>query len=471
MKRFVGRQRELAILREQQKKQGSSLVVIKGRRRIGKSRLAHEFSHNFDRALLFTGLPPRPNISAKKEQEEFELQLYRYKIPVLRTGDWGDLFWSLAESCKQGSVLIVLDEISWMGSKDPDFLGKLKIIWDQYFSQNPKLMLILSGSHSTWIEQNIISSTGFLGRISRIMDLKELPLEDCHAFWDGQIQVSPYEIFKVLGITGGIPRYLEEIQPRLTAEENIRRLCFQPEGLLFNEFDQIFSDLFSRRNAVYKQIVKKLVDGPKSLIEIAKTLNKQKSGDLSSYMDDLCQTGFLSRDFTWNLQKGQESKLSRYRLSDNYVRFYLKYIDLNKRKIKNQEIIHLPHNWLSIMGLQFENLVINNRLKLYKLLNVPPNEVVAANPFFQSKTVRQQGCQIDFLIQTRYKTLYLCEIKFSSSEIPAHIIPEVKKKVEKLCTPKGFSIRPVLIHVNGVADSVIQQGYFAEIVNFSALIN
>ncbi len=470
MKRFIGRKKELQILKDQQQKEGSSLVVIKGRRRIGKSRLAYEFSSCFDKTLSFSGLPPRPNGSAKKEREEFELQLYRYRVPILRTGDWGDLFWSLAEHCKTGSVLLVLDEISWMGSKDPDFLGKLKIIWDQHFSQNPNLMLILSGSHSTWIEKNIISSTGFVGRISRIIDLKELPLADSSKFWNSQKKIAPYEMFKVLGITGGIPRYLEEIQPKISAEENIRRLCFQPDGLLFNEFDQIFSDLFTKRNAIYKQIVTKLVHGPKSLMEISKALKRQKSGDLSQYVDDLCQTGFLTRDFTWNLKNGQESKLSRFRLSDNYVRFYLKYIEPNKRKIKNQEIVDVPVNWLSIMGLQFENLVVNNRLKIHEILNIPSREIMAANPFFQSKTTRHAGCQIDFLIQTQFQVLYACEVKFSVSELSLKVVQEMKNKLNQLYLPKGFSIRPVLIHVNGVSQSVIEQNYFAEIIDFSDLL-
>ena len=139
-------------------------------------------------------------------------------------------FWSLSEFCNQGPVLIVLDEISWMGAKDPTFLGKLKTMWDQHFSKNPKLILIISGSQSTWIERNILSSTGFIERISLTIDLKELPLSECVEFWGGhQHNLSSYEMFKVLAVTGGIPRYFEEIQSKLSAWRAIiygrSRLC------------------------------------------------------------------------------------------------------------------------------------------------------------------------------------------------------------------------------------------------------
>src|SRR3989338_8828761 len=115
--------------------------------------------------------------------------------------------------------------------------------------------MILSGSQSTWIEKNILSSSGFVGRISYQLTLEELYLPECNQFWASRKdKISAYEKLKLLSVTGGVPRYLEEIQVNLSAEENIRRLCFRPEGLLFNEFEQIFSDLFSKRSDKYKRM-------------------------------------------------------------------------------------------------------------------------------------------------------------------------------------------------------------------------
>jgi len=90
--------------------------------------------------------------------------------------------------------------------------------------------------------RNLLSSTGFVGRISYTLTLEELPLSDCSRFWPSDI--SAYEKFKLLSVTGGIQNYLEEINPKLSAEDNIKRLCFTHGGFLVEEFEQIFSDIF-----------------------------------------------------------------------------------------------------------------------------------------------------------------------------------------------------------------------------------
>lgn len=467
---FVGRKRELHMLEELFKKKSASLVVIRGRRRIGKSRLAQEFAKKTPH-YVFAGLPPTSAICAADQREEFAHQLRReLKIPLPRADDWGDLFWHLAQHTQKARAVVVLDEISWMGSKDPTFLGKLKTAWDLYFKNNPQLVLILCGSISSWIEENILSSSGFLGRISLDMVLEELPLHECNEFWHKeQNRVSSFDKFKVLSVTGGVPRYLEEILPSQSAEANIQRLCFQKEGFLFSEFERIFSDLFSKRSTTYKTIVERLAEGPCELKDIYKALEVEKNSLVSEYMEDLVTAGFISRDFTWHLKTGVDSKLSHYRLKDNYLRFYLKYIAPNKKKIAKQGLKLLPQ-WLSAIGLQFENLVLSNRKTVQKCLEIDPAEIVNDNPFFQRKANGRRGCQIDYLIQTKFGTCYLCEIKFNAQKITKKIIEEVEQKIHSLSLPRNMSIRPVLIHVNGVDDAVVESDFFSALIDFNDLL-
>jgi hypothetical protein len=369
-----------------------------------------------------------------------------------------------------------LDEISWMGSEDPDFLGQLKTAWDLHLSENPDLILILCGSVSSWIEENILKSTGFVGRISVDMVLDELSISESSEFWGAQRnKVSAYEKFKILSVTGGIPKYLEEIIPSQSAEDNIHRLCFQSRGLLFREFEQIFSDLFSNRAQTYRNIIKTLSNSPLSLDEVCEKLNLEKSGSISKYLDDLALSGFIQEDCTWNLFSKSESRLKKFRLKDNYLRFYLRYIELNKDRIvkdifESKSFMNMP-GWESVMGLQFENLVVNNMKSLCKILRIDLLEVTNAGPFFQRSTQRQKGCQIDLMIQTRHNTLYICEIKFSTSEIKRSVIEEMENKIKSLSYPKGFSIRPVLIHLNGVSQSVKESEIFNDIIDFSNFFN
>jgi hypothetical protein len=122
------------------------------------------------------------------------------------------------------------------------------------------------------------------------------------------------------------------------------------------------------------------------------------------------------------------------------------------------------------MGLQFENLVVHNRKTVWKLLNILPDEIVMDGPFFQKETNRNPGCQIDYLIQTRFNTLYVCEIKFSKKPIDKKVIQDVEEKIKRLKAPRHFSMRPILIHVNGVDDSLIDEGYFDKIIDFGQLL-
>jgi len=471
---FVGRKKELSQLNLLLNKKSASLVVVKGRRRIGKSRLIEEFGRS-QKIYTFSGVLPNEKTTLKSQLDEFGWQLGKALLqPAFKEDDWNDLFLRLARQTRKGRVIILFDEISWMGSLDPDFLGKLKNAWDLEFKKNPQLILVLCGSVSAWIEKNILGSSGFLGRISLSLTLEELPLFDCNTFWtDSGDNISAYEKFKILSVTGGIPKYLEEIQPNLSAEENIKNLCFDRAGILFNEFEQIFTDIFSSRSEIYKRIVQCLADGKYAYDDIYKMLNVPKSGLISEYLDELVKSGFLRRDFTWDIKSGKTSRLSRYRISDNYLRFYLKYILPNKEKIErgsyaNQSLATLP-GWQGAMGLQFENLVLNNRQQILKLLRINPDDVVYDNPFFQHKTIRQEGCQIDYLIQTRFDTLYVCEIKFSKHPIKIEIIDEVQEKMRRLKAPRHVSRRAVLIHVNGVHDDIVDSRFFSNLIDFGKL--
>lgn len=471
MTKFIGRRKEFEALEGLLGKDSASLVVIRGRRRIGKSRLAEEFSHQFPQAITLSGIPPEEGVTASDQRAEFLRQLQEYKIPIYKSDDWGDLFYELAQATSNGRFLITLDEITWMGSKDPTFLPKLKTAWDRHFIKNPKLVMILSGSHSAWIYKNILSSTGFFGRVSLRLHLEELSLAECNAFWDNKPGVtSSYDKFKILSVTGGIPRYLEEIRPDLSAEQNLQRLCFNKEGLLFNEFDQIFHDLFLKKGPFYKKMIAEIINQNISATELASRMKTEVDGDLSDALLELVETGFLARDYTWNLATKKPSSISQYRVKDNYLRFYLKYIQPYREQIITGEFDRLPLGWFSILGLQFENLVLNNGASLRNLLNIRPDDLVYAGPYLQTERSRRQGCQVDYLIQSRFNILYICETKFKQSKIGIEIIDEIKNKISLLQIPKNFSYQPVLIHVNGVEDSVIDSGFFAHIIDFSQLL-
>ena len=290
---FVGRIDELEKLNRYLKKKTASFLVVRGRRRIGKSRLIEEFAKDFT-SYRFSGIAPTDKTSAQSQRDEVASQLGKQGFPRVQAADWNDLFWMLADKVSSGRVIILFDEISWMGSADPDFLGKLKNVWDQYFSNNPQLIFIVCGSASSWIEKNMLSSTGFVGRISYTLTLDELPLQDCQQFWGEQSKnISAMEKLKILSVTGGVPRYLEEVDPCISAEDNIKNLCFTQGALLVNEFEHLFSNVFLRNSERYKNIIEVLSSEERDVAEICQRLNMEQSGRISEYLEELELSGFV----------------------------------------------------------------------------------------------------------------------------------------------------------------------------------
>lgn len=473
--KFIGRKNELEQLVNLLKLDIAVLIVIKGRRRIGKTRLLEEYGKNFNRVFTFSGLPPEENTTNEAQLNEFLQQLNR-QLPNrnFKMGDWGDLFWQLSKHTQNGRVLVILDEISWIGSKDSNFLGKLKNAWDLYFKKNDKLALAISGSASSWIEKNLLRNTGFVGRISLDMTLEEMPLNDCLKFWNGQHHVSVFNALKLLSVTGGVPRYLELVRVDIPVETNIKNLCFTKSGMLFSEFNNIFHDLFSERSRIYKRIVTVLVEGALEPKEICQKIGIKAGGDISEYLNDLICAGFVARDYTWSVKSGKLAKFSKFRLQDNYSRFYLKYILPRKAKIEKEDYMDVAlsdlSGWNSIMGLQFENLILNNRHLIKQSLKINPSDIIYDNPFFQHRTTKQLGCQIDYLIQTKLNTLFVCEIKFSKNTLGLNVVDEIKEKIKRLKVPKGFSCFPVLIHASHVSDALEDSSYFSNIIDFAELV-
>lgn len=468
---FIGRVAELQTLNEFRQRKIAGLGVVYGRRRIGKSTLIEHFAEN-SRFLEFYGLPPRQCISNADQLAHFGRQMGKaFNVPAMLFGNWFDALSTLAGLTAQGEVIILLDEISWMGAYDKDLPGILRGIWDTEFKKNKQLLLILCGSVSSWIEERILKDKGFVGRVSLQMKLEEMPLDDANKFWLGNENVSATEKFKLLCVTGGIPRYLEEINIHLSAEANIKKMCYQPEGLLFNEFDTIFYDIFGKQDQKYRDIVKVLTNGALEQKDLSALLKISQSGAFSVQLEALEAAGFIKRDFVWNINT-EKSSTSKYRLRDNYLRFYLKYIE-PKRELIEKNIYREVHletlpQWQTIMGLQFENLVLNNLQSIIQRLNIAPETIISAAPYFQNQTTRQQAVQIDLLIHSQY-TLYVCEIKFRK-KIETGIITETIEKIKRLKIPAHLSVRPVLIYHGKLSETVVKSNYFTHLIDFSALL-
>ena len=277
------------------------------------------------------------------------------------------------------------------------------------------------------------------------------------------------DLLDVLSVTGGVPRYLEEINPALSASENVRRMCFTPDGPLFKDFSALFSEVFGDNAKVKGDILRTLTGKSLTLCEISDALGVERGGSLSENLDELAEAGFIAKDFVLNPKTWKKSRAVRYRLCDNYARFYLKYIEPNIDEIKDGkfEFEQIPElkNWQTIMGLAFENLVLNHVLDFKESLHLGGAQIRAAAPFLKPG---KDGVQIDLLIQTD-ETMYIVEVK-RRKVIDAGIIDEVKEKVRAIRKPRDVSIRKGLIYEGELSPAVRRSGYFDALVDIDRLL-
>lgn len=468
--KFIGREDYLEKLEALWRKASASLVVVSGRRRIGKSTLIEEFAKRTGCSFIeIVGLPPDEKMTNQRQIDNFCERLAKITgKPEAKADGWAKAFDALADALdSRQKTVVFLDEISWMGRYDPAFAGFLKTAWDTQFARRNKLVFVVAGSVSAWIQKNIQKSKGYVGRISLDIALPELPIHECLAFWGKKAaRTSTREILDLLAVTGGVPKYLAEIDPSLSADDNVKRLCFDPNGYLFNDFNRIFDDVFDTTVATKKRIVTALAEGPASVSELSERLSSCPNGHLCQDLEELAEAGFIASAEGLNPQTGKPARETRYRLKDNYVRFYLKYVAPKRAAITSGvysgvSLSRLP-GWDVVMGFQFENLVLNNFPTLAREIGLVGKCVDSVAPYFRRGGTKGDGVQVDLLVQLP-RCVYVIEIK-RRERITVAIEDEVERKVERLRLPKGKSVKTVLVYQGELDATLEEDGYFGYLV-------
>ncbi len=477
---FLGRENELETLAALWRKRGPSFVACQGRRRIGKSTLLKEFARRSGARLLkIEGLAPEPGMTNARQLAEFGRSLAAQTgLPPMSPNNWPEAFAALDGAIRDtGKTVVLLDEISWMGGFDKDFPAHLKVAWDNLFHEHRRLVFVVCGSVSAWIQKNILDNTGFVGRFSLCLTLREMPLRDCLAFWGGAAgRISATEAFDLLSVTGGVPRYLEEIDPAETADENIRSLCFTPAGYLFRDFSQLFSDVFGKRTKAKREILEVLAEGPASLSDIARAIGKGRNGHLADDLAELRLAGFVSEDAGLNPETGKPVFSPRWRISDPYTRFYLRYIAPRREAVEHggfriPALSSLP-GWDVMKGFQFETLVLGHIDEFLPALGLSRVNILSMAPYARKGVEgvadgprvarRVRGCQIDLLIQSD-GAIWVMEIK-RRKRIGREIEGEVRAKMAALPIPQGVSVRACLVYLGELDPAVEESGFFSAIV-------
>lgn len=275
-------------------------------------------------------------------------------------------------------------------------------------------MLVVCGSASSWILDNLINSHGGLyNRVTCEIRLLPFTLHECEAFLKEKgINFSKYDIVQSYMILGGIPFYLDYYERDLSFAQNIDNILFSDHAVLSGEYDRLFSSIFSNPSLM-KNIVELLYTRNAGYTrgEIIEKLRISSGGTLSSCLNSLICSGFVIKYVPFGMNKNED----HYKLVDPFCMFYLHFISQQK-KADRSFWTHNQNNPVvnSWRGFAFENVCFNHIEEIKKALGI--SGVRTTHSAWSKRGDDNDGTQIDLLIERDDHVINACEIKFYSSE-------------------------------------------------------
>ncbi len=416
---LIGRENEIKVLQEALNSGTSELIAIYGRRRVGKTYLIR---NAYEKELLveLTGL----NNGAINEQlENFNLTIARaFGLPLTMSPptSWLQAFHILIQVLesrlmKAKKQVIFIDEMPWFDTHKSGFLTAFDHFWNNWASKQNNLIVVICGSAASWMIQNIVNNKGGLhNRITRRIRLMPFNLYETELFLKKRhIDLDRYQLLQLYMIIGGIPHYLNNVRRGESVMQAIDRMCFTHDGLLTNEFQNLYVALFGASEK-HENVVKALAKKPSGMTrnEILQACELSSGGTFSRLIDELMQSGFISE----YLPFGKNNKDSIFKLNDEFSLFYFKFMLGSKIFGEGAWQTKVTGNsWKSWSGLAFENICIKHIPQIKKALGIAAVYTEQSAWRYTPKT-DEKGTQIDLLIDRNDNCINVCEIKFSTTE-------------------------------------------------------
>ena len=416
---MIGRKKELEILANTYASKKAELIAVFGRRRVGKTYLVGSF---FEGKIDFelTGL--------KDGTKQQQLRNFAYSLKDVQKLedlppppiDWLEAFHQLKTYLEsldntEKRKVVFIDELPWMAGGRSDFLTGFSYFWNSYAAK-ANIVVVICGSATAWMIQKIINDKGGLhNRVTRRIHLQSFTLAETEAYFQEKyIAFDRYQLLLLYMTMGGIPHYLDQVEGGKSAIQNIDDICFQPQGLLRTEFDNLYSALFNNSDR-YESIVSALSSTWKGMsrAEIISKTKMSDGGGLTMMLQELEQSGFISSYIPF----GKKKKDTLFRLTDCYSLFYLKFIkDIPLKETISWQSLSKTQMWITWSGYAFENICFHHIDNIKAALGIAG---VHTNQYsFLAKTSEEiEGTQIDLLIDRQDSVISLCEVKFYNDEL------------------------------------------------------
>ncbi len=466
---MVGRLRECEELGRCLNSDRSELVVVYGRRRIGKTFLVEEFfNQNFD--FKYVGAH---GMSTRRQLNNFLRELNKYSEKRYSSlHDWDEAFHALEEYLStlpsNRKRVVFMDEMPWMDSGRSVFVSALENFWNGWAVSQRNIMLIAAGSATSWVKDKITGNEGGLhARVTCNLHLSPFTLGETEQYLAGRgIEWDRYQLTQTYMVLGGVPFYYSLLSPELSLSQNIDRLFFSEGGLLRYEFGELYNALFENAD-LYSSIVKLLSEHKSGMTakDISRSL-VSKSSRISKAVGNLEKSDMVEKWF----QYGHKRRGAVYKLTDFFTLFYFRFMADNLSRDDDWWSNHLQsgdvYEWA---GNSFELVCMKHHKQIKSALGI---RGVATS--VSTWTVRADeendlpGGQIDMIIERADRIIHLCEMKFSTDLY--RIKPEYERRLRersglfKLLTKTKKTVVHTFITTYGVAGGKNKSIVHSEVV-------
>ena len=416
---FIGRRNEIERLNKYAQSNQAEFIAVYGRRRIGKTYLIN----NVFRSRLAFSMTGIIEGNKHTQMQAFIEAMDLFGNHVECPANWHEAFRTLRHflvpRIKPGEPCIIfIDELPCFDTRKSDFIEALGHFWNSWASLQPEIKLLVCGSATSWMMDNVIDSHGGLhNRITHEIHLREFTLAEEEEYliskgfhWDRNLVLQTYMVM------GGVPYYLSLLDRDLSLAQNIDALFFNPDGEMHREFHRLYKTLFSTPDP-YITIIEALFNKKKGLTrnEIADTLQTNANGRLSKMLRNLVDCDIIR--FYPTKQKKLSTRNGLYQLMDFFSLFYLQFMKgtINDAQFWTKNM-HAPkiNAW---RGLTFERICMTHIDQIKYALHIDS----ISTTFYSWRSAHQtdRNAQIDIVIERADKMTNICEVKYS--EVPYYI--------------------------------------------------
>lgn len=420
---IIGRLREKTTISTVIASKQAEFIAVYGRRRVGKTFLIR---HSIPKSGVYFECSGIKDGNMHEQLANFMQkfsQTFYSGIMLQPTNSWRAAFTLLTTEIKKlpktKKIIVFLDELPWLATPRSQLIQNLDFFWNTEWSLLPNFKLFVCGSAASWMLNNLINAKGGLyNRVTKTILLRPFNLAETKKFLTNKnIKLTEKHIVDLYMVMGGIPFYLNQLTAEKSLTENIHDICFEQDGLLYSEFPRLFKSLFNS-SEYHVQIVKEIAKQNYGIAysDLVTRTNSNAGGRFKERLNELEACGFIQK----YLPYGRQKRDHYYRISDEYTLFYLKWIAAiieGKHTPKGQnywyKISRSPAG-LAWAGLTFETVIYKHVDQVIRALNLDKIGCFISHWNYQPPIkTKQDGAQIDLLIDRDDDAITICEIKYS----------------------------------------------------------